>query len=518
MTDYDIYPVHLMDAAKVNHKVMGWTMRFNDVLDAEMLRSAMKTLVEVGNWRKLGGRLRRNVSDICRHSGLTCPATIMKNISNSEEQSKGQLEIHVPKQFTEEFPAFEYKHDTEFQDKTLNSHPVGRAFLGPTDQPSIQQLPETLRQFMAPEDFPDTVDGLVESDKPQVAITIVSFKDATLVSLAIPHTLGDIVTLVQMIHNWSLVVAGRVKEVPPCLDAHTDALEEVANDPAIPADVSCLMEKKRLGRLGVAKFIVRQLWERSQRNRQLRAVYIPKDAYQRLISKVRADAQQQSSSESDEDKKKLKREVKLGEADIVTAWLTRIIASQEVGPRPVTILSLYNIRYQLKSLLQAKGMFAQIMVSITCATFPGDTAAKNTLAQNAQSYRQQVAEQSTPEQVVAYLRLVRRELKGGSPSLAIYGEADALLIFCNPLAKLNLMRMANFAPAVLPSGEETGEVKKRMNPPGTIVCNVFNPLNWKDAGLDALFPLGADHSGGNWIMAKMSPESWDTLEKELKNL
>lgn len=427
------------------------------------------------------------------------------------------MEIHVPKQFNEEFPAFEYKHDTQFKDKSLDSHPVGRVFPTPTDQPSIQQLPETLRQFMAPDDHPDTVEGLIETNKSQISLTIVSFKDATLVSVALPHTLGDVVTLVQMIHNVSLVLAGRTKDVPPCLDAHTDALEDVANDASIPLDAGCLMEKKRLGRYGVAKFIVRQLWERSQRNRQLRMVYIPKDVYQRLISKVRADAQP-SSSESDGDKKQTERDAKLDEVDIVTAWLTRIIASQEVGPRPVTILSLYNIRYQLKSLLQAKGMFAQIMVSITCATFPGDTAAKNTLAQTAQSYRQQVAEQSTPEQVVAYLRLVRNELKGGSPSLAVYGEADALLIFCNPLAKLNLVKMARFGPAVISSGTETAGAEGRKNPPGTIVCNVFNPLNWKDAGLDALFPLGADHAGGNWIMAKMSPESWDTLAEELKKL
>lgn len=370
---------------------------------------------------------------------------------------------------------------------------------------------------MAPDGYPETVEGLIESNKSQIGVTIVSFKDATLVSLALPHTLGDIVTLVQMIHNWSRVLAGRAKDVPPILDAHTDALEAIANDTSTPSDITPLMNKQRLGKYALAKWLVRQLWERSQRNRDLRMVYIPKDPYQRLLSKVREEQEQLATSESEKSEPKT-RAMCIDEVDIITAWLTRIIASQEVGPRPVTILSLYNIRFQLRSLLQAKGMFAQIMVSITSATFPDGTAAKDSVSQIAQSYRQQVAEQSTQDQVVAYLRQVRNELKGGSPSLAMYGEADSLLIFCNPLAKLNLIKMANFAPAVKGSPTADGAAGERRNPPGTIVSNVFNPLNWKDAGLDALFPLGADHTGGNWIMAKMSPESWETLAEELKKL
>jgi hypothetical protein len=36
-------------------------MRFNDVLDAEKLHDALSELLEIGDWRKLGGRLRFKV-------------------------------------------------------------------------------------------------------------------------------------------------------------------------------------------------------------------------------------------------------------------------------------------------------------------------------------------------------------------------------------------------------------------------------------------------------------------------
>jgi hypothetical protein len=41
---------------------MAATHRFDDVLDAEKLRIGLVRLMELGNWGKLGGRLRENVN------------------------------------------------------------------------------------------------------------------------------------------------------------------------------------------------------------------------------------------------------------------------------------------------------------------------------------------------------------------------------------------------------------------------------------------------------------------------
>src|SRR4051812_27427703 len=62
---YDVpgvtYPLHLLDDTKFNRDCISWSMRFNDVLDAEMLRDSLSDLLDMGNWRKLGGRLRPKV-------------------------------------------------------------------------------------------------------------------------------------------------------------------------------------------------------------------------------------------------------------------------------------------------------------------------------------------------------------------------------------------------------------------------------------------------------------------------
>jgi hypothetical protein len=57
-----VYPLHCFDDTVPNrHMVMCWTMRFEDVLNAEKLHGSLVKLLTIGDWRKLGGRLRLNV-------------------------------------------------------------------------------------------------------------------------------------------------------------------------------------------------------------------------------------------------------------------------------------------------------------------------------------------------------------------------------------------------------------------------------------------------------------------------
>lgn len=58
----DVYPLHMLDDTKtLRGIVVTWTLRFDDVLDADTLRDSLSRLLEIGDWRKLGGRLRLNV-------------------------------------------------------------------------------------------------------------------------------------------------------------------------------------------------------------------------------------------------------------------------------------------------------------------------------------------------------------------------------------------------------------------------------------------------------------------------
>jgi hypothetical protein len=59
-----IIPLHSLDDNFIYRAiVLDFTLRFDDVLDPEKLRTALARLMGLGNWRKLGARLRMNVND-----------------------------------------------------------------------------------------------------------------------------------------------------------------------------------------------------------------------------------------------------------------------------------------------------------------------------------------------------------------------------------------------------------------------------------------------------------------------
>lgn len=58
----EIFPVHFFDDTKTYRSmVVTWTLRFDDVLDADKVHNALAQLLEIGDWRRLGGRLRLTV-------------------------------------------------------------------------------------------------------------------------------------------------------------------------------------------------------------------------------------------------------------------------------------------------------------------------------------------------------------------------------------------------------------------------------------------------------------------------
>lgn len=58
----DIFPVHFIDQGGIiRASIISYTFRYNDVLVPGKLHDALVKLLGTGEWRKLGGRLRRNV-------------------------------------------------------------------------------------------------------------------------------------------------------------------------------------------------------------------------------------------------------------------------------------------------------------------------------------------------------------------------------------------------------------------------------------------------------------------------
>lgn len=90
-TEDIVYPVHLHDAnfAKV---LMVCTMRFDSVLDAAKLHSSLTRLLEIGDWKKVGGRLRRNVGGPTE----TCNAESLRRRADKRLRLTGSWRFTFP--------------------------------------------------------------------------------------------------------------------------------------------------------------------------------------------------------------------------------------------------------------------------------------------------------------------------------------------------------------------------------------------------------------------------------------
>lgn len=71
----DVYPAHLLDDCDNYRKLfMSYIFQFNDVLDGQKLADSLSALLEIGDWRKLGGRFQFNVSKTaCIDIQCDCP-------------------------------------------------------------------------------------------------------------------------------------------------------------------------------------------------------------------------------------------------------------------------------------------------------------------------------------------------------------------------------------------------------------------------------------------------------------
>lgn len=58
----EIFPLYFLDNLQAGRLlVLCETFKFNDVLDPEKLHDGLVKLIQFGDWRKLGGRLRKKV-------------------------------------------------------------------------------------------------------------------------------------------------------------------------------------------------------------------------------------------------------------------------------------------------------------------------------------------------------------------------------------------------------------------------------------------------------------------------
>ncbi|KAH7135086.1 hypothetical protein B0J11DRAFT_517565, partial [Dendryphion nanum] len=471
----DIYPLHLLDDTKTYRGiVVAWTLRFNDVLDPEKLHGSLSRLLEIGDWRKLGGRVRLN--------------------------DKGKLELHVPTPFTADRPAVFYTH--QHHSLNIEDHPLAKDFPKPTTNPSVHPSPDTFRAFAAREDAPSTVEDLLYKDTPQLSLHITSFNNATLVGLSWPHTLMDVMGQYGLMLGWSLVLAGKESEVPPMLGAREDVLAAAIEASSEKEGEEYRLQSKQMSVWTLIRFGLRMAWDGMFTSpSEPRTIFLPQ--------KMVADLQNQARADLAEVKGGLEDVPFVSEGDVLTAWMMRLVATSLPQPRPVTALHALNARFRIPSIAQSGGIYVQNM-AVAAFTFLSPETATGSMGSIALENRNHLVEQSAEDQVLAGLR---HTYKTGSNAVFMCGPPDAVLMPFTNWTRANVFKTVDFSPAVVQAGE-TGQ--SRSNAPGTIVFHQAFSLEINRSARNVIVILGKDQNGNYWINPIVSPQAWVKIEEALK--
>ncbi|KAF9700204.1 hypothetical protein EKO04_002069 [Ascochyta lentis] len=473
-----VYPVHMLDdTTTLRGIVMTWTLCFNDVLDANRLHTALSRLLEIGDWKKLGGRLR------------------LKN---------GGLEIYVPPAFTAERPAVSYT--TRTFEMPIQDHPIARLFPQATEKPSLHPGPQEFRSFATRDDAPQTLEDYLVKDTPQLSLHVTSFTNATIVGLSFPHTLMDVMGQQALLRSWSLVLAGNEAEVPPLLGAREDALISAIRSADHEKEEHTL-KPKRIEGWSLLRFTMRFVWDYFwYKTVETRTICFPAHTVTELHQQARNDL----NSGSEKGEKPF-----ISEGDVLTAWAIRAIASSLPHPRPVTAMQAINARFRLKALRTANGVHVQNM-AISAFTFLPHDLATGPLGPIALENRRHLAQQATEQQIVANLVEMQRQGKGHvDPCEVLYGTADALVMPFSSWSRADLFRAAQFAPAVLRGGDRGAD---RWNPSGTVVFQHGSSMRQTATARNFFMVVGRDYGGNCWVSGTLLPATWVVVEEEVRRL
>ncbi|QPH11848.1 hypothetical protein C2857_003772 [Epichloe festucae Fl1] len=472
----EVYPIHLLDQPTATQKMLTWVMCFNDVLNAPKLHESLCHLLEIGDWKKLGARLR------VRNDGL--------------------LEAYAPKSYSHENPACTFFFD-DHHDSEIESHPAGKHFSLSSSRAFTQIYPATCRLDMAHPDFPMTVQDVIDRKLPQLVLHILAFYDATIVTISMPSNAMDNASFQSLLKNWSLVLAGRQDEVALVFGPHKDVLQEMVSE----AEEKKAVEDVNVWSEGISRYIIPEWWRRrNQPPMQRRMVYIPKVIHDEFLGEIRHEMARMLE---DEEQRPI-----ITDAEILLAWMTKLQGGDENKTRAVAAYNAVNLRHRLSFLRDPSGEYLQMLTIPVCSRLSADDV-KESIGHIALHHKRNMDQQTSESHLVSFAKSFLEMKRAGNEPFNKPGDAGPAgsLDYCN-MTPLHLFSAANFGPAVLHCG---GFDNPRYNPPGTMTTAYSLEMGTKPKD-SMCHVIGKDSEGHFWMYCQLEPTVWVRLEEELYRL
>ncbi|KAH8886350.1 hypothetical protein GQ53DRAFT_750620 [Thozetella sp. PMI_491] len=473
------------DSPVVNPVVLRWMLRFDDVLDPHKLHAALTKLVSREDWRRLAGRFRLN--------------------------KEGRLELHVPEKFDAVRPAVRFTH-IPF-DVDIDEHPLTSRLPRPTEGPSVQEGGDVFRDLVEHgTPLPATREDYIYSDEPPLALQVVSFKNATVVSLNFPHCVTDAVGLSALINNWAKVLAGRDDEVAPLVTG--DPMSSVGTSEQ-KSQEKYVLDAKRLVGFGFLVFVLHFIYDIVLGPKiQVRQIFVPAKTLAALREQVTADLKSEpKSGETEEDS----APPFVSDGDILTAWGTKMVGLG-LGPRSkrtLLAMNVFELRGRLKDVFVAPFAYVQNAFFVLSTMFPAREAQTLPLGKMALRFRTTLQEQTTEPQINALIREQRISFReAGRP--IVFAEPNSMILPFSNWSKAKFFDI-DFSPAVIRKGKEAAKRASRIGWPVLFYsCDASSKPNPTYRNVFNI--LGKDPEGNYWITGMLTPATWAVIQDEFKKM
>ena len=348
-------------------------------------------------------------------------------------------------------------------------------------------------------DMPRKIVDWTTTDAPLLSFHIVSFTDATLVTVSWCHAFADGVGIASLMKAWTAVLAGREHDVPPLLNLKRDPVELLhSKSQALPEEYA--LYPWMLKGASFLKFVAGQIWEGLWYPKtETRMLCLPKDFVSKLRELAVADLAKIGEA---------KRPF-VSEGDAISAWLTRLTVSalQIPSSQPVALANVLDTRPLIANddvLPEGNEYFGNMCIQFF--TYPSAGALANeTLGATALRVRRALEEQRTPEQFEAYIAAHKEATAAGR--LTLFGPWNMVMMSVSNWHKARFFEY-DFSPAIVcrPKGEEMGGSKSPAGRPSYI--NVAGHENIPISSRNVGCLVGRDACGNWWMNWTMRKQAW----------
>lgn len=403
----------------------------------------------------------------------------------------------MPATYTSERPAFTFtKVETGI---SIDDHYLARRIPQGTSEPSLFGDLADLNDLIYGHGTPTKLEDWIYTDKPALSLHVVTFTDATIVTLTWSHTLLDAMSRRLLQKAWTAVLEGREEDVPAFQGFDEDPIEKL--DGRTPAEGHILYDSIMRG-FGFFMFvfymILETVWWPKQSNR---VIFLPDSC----VKEMRAQAllELRSNGEADDF---------VSDGDIIFAWLARTtVKALGTSPSiPVNLNNVMNMRGAVDDVLPPDQVYIGNATMNAQTFITAGELVEQPLSRTALRIRKSLVASRTPENIQAQIALVKQEqrISGRSP---LFGPPNQLMLSLSNWSRAGFADQ-DFSAAVVKQGIPLDERAEKLGRPSFVGATGHeNGFSVRNAG-----PCyGRDARGDWWLGWALRDEAWKVFEEEI---